>query len=371
MYKTSIHQALGLNKDAQRLYRELRNPNYNYLGIVQAIGIDELKKILEARKGKSKGWLSEHKIYFIVDETLEDRTTDGFEEIKSLPKHAHCHVVVNLLLVINNKDFHIPINQRVLPAVRENGSKVDVAIEMIEEILSKMKEEGYKLKGLTLCGDREYLCGKIGELARKYEISFTCKLKRTTVLKDLEIETALWMQVKKWIRKEWENDYRGFKWSSQLSAWCRKHDHAEIRYKSKIFESKVLGKVKVVMEVDENAKDQRDVNVYVSTDIAKSAVRIIRDYREIRWIIEPFHRNEKQELEVEKSYQGTSFVGIIDHNVLKCLGYTLLMLWKKEQRKSTLVIGQLKRFLNEEYLKSENPGKSNVFVKKSKKSIRK
>jgi hypothetical protein len=239
---------------------------------------------------------------------------------------------------------------------------------MIEELLYRAKNEGYDLKDICVLADRAYLCEAMYKMCLKYGMTFTCKLKRNTILID---ELGNTTNVEVWINQEWNNNLKGFKNSIQLSDWCRKHKVPDVCYKSKTFQTNFMGKVKVVMAIDEDAKKQDEVKVYVSTDLNKSAVMIIREYREIRWIIEIFHRSVKQDIEVEKSYQGRKFIGITNHNVLKCITYLILMKWKKEHRKSTWSIGQVKRFLEENYLRSLNPGQTNVFMKKSKTGMQK
>ena len=245
-YQTSIHEALNESKEAQCCYRILRNENYDFKSTLFEIGLQELEELLEKQSVMSLSWRSRNKLYLIIDESVLDRTTDGFDEIKSLPGHKYCHVPINLILVVGGKEYHIPIGQQFVPAERKSDSKVDLAVKMIDAVASRLKSKGYRLKGITVLGDREYLCDKMNRVCLTNEMTFECKGKRNTKLID---ENNLEMQVKDWIEKEIKSGFKGFKQSCQLSSWCKEHKHQEILYKKKIFDTKVLGRVKAVMTV--------------------------------------------------------------------------------------------------------------------------
>jgi hypothetical protein len=270
-------------------------------------------------------------------------------------------VPINLLLVIGSKDYHVPIGQTFVPAERGKDSKVDMAVLMIEKVAGELKKDGYSLKNVKVLGDREYLCDKMNRACLSNEMTFNCKSKINTKIKN---EGQIEKQVRDWIYEEIKNNFPGFKSSSRLDNWCNRHNHKRLLYKSKVVDTNVLGYVKAVMTVPLNfSGDIDEIKVYLTTNTKEQAPEIIKYYREIRWIIEePYHGAMKKDMEIEKSYQGPTFTGITNYNILKCIGYILIMKLKKKHRKSHCSFGQMKRFLEEEYLMSLTPCRNNIFI---------
>ena len=346
-FHSTIHKELGLTSQARACYRILRNEYYDFSKVVNRLAIRELRSHIVANNQGSPSYRSRNKIFIVIDETILRKTTDGFEEVKKFPGkgNEHCFVAINILLVINGKEYNLPLSQQIIPATLQDGTKIDATVKMLEQILLPLKEEGHRLKDITLLGDREYLCDKINKVCVSNEVTFECMLKRNTKLMD---DTGMEQQAKEWIATEKKNGFRGFKQSAQLSTWCRKHNHPDFLYKAKILDTRVLGRVKVVMVYPLKTKfSDKEIKIYVSTDTRKSSPNIIRDFREIRWIIErPFHYSLKTDLEMERNYQGRSFIGIKNNYALTCLGYFVIVKWKKQNRKSSWTFGEVKRYLS-------------------------
>lgn len=368
----TIHKDLGLSREARECYRILRNHHYNFSNMTTELGMKELKKLLKQYGSSSKSWKSRHKIFIVIDETLLRKTTNGFEEIKRLSgkRNENCYVVINIILIVNGKDYHLPLSQRILPADLGEKSKIDVSVEMIENICRPLKYSGYRLNGVSLIGDREYLCDKMNKVCRTNELTFECKMKRNS---KIIYPDGLEVQLHKWIEQEKMNNFKDFKESSQLSRWCTKHKHLQLMYKPKIFDTKVLGFVKLIMTVPVNGiQDEKNIKVYVSTDLKKTAPNIIRDYREIRWVIErPFHYSLKNDFQIEKSFQGTSFNGLQNFYDLQCLGYFVIMKWKKNNRKASWTIGQIKEYFIANDIAVTNKNNNNCIRKTKKNRLRK
>lgn len=226
-------------------------------------------------------------------------------------------------------------------------TKIQLALELIKDCIDR------KIPVNVFVFDRWFLCTEIEDFLKAHGKSYICPLKGNR----LAMRDGIYIPVKDFLCKIDENDFREVRIGrKKFRTWTKRTRLPK------------TGKVRLVIsyELDEEGKKKDEMPSFFVTNLLDwEPVKILKTYM-MRWNIEAFYRDSKQELGLE-GYQVRKIRAIKRHWYLVFTAYSLLKLgfvhggFGKAGKRMTIgekcrsiVMGSLKSFVGWVYGKFRN-----------------
>jgi SRSO17 transposase len=268
-------------------------------------------------------------VYLLLDDTLVERNGEHIEE-------AQKHYDHNTNGYVKGHQFftsilHTPLLQ--LPLFPDLYSKnTDSKIEMAQNLINKLESASIKLH--TVLFDSWYSEQELIRKCIKTNARLICAIKTNRKIKFHK-----------------KNRWQSFSFISKRIRSQKLTKHTVEKSKYEVWLKKVwlndipdLMQLIISQEVDEEGEVISKVHL-ISTNLQDSPEDIIQAYK-LRWKIETYHRDMKQNLGFATVFFRRR-EGIIRHAILACITYAVLCLFMN--RKSvTMTIGECCEYLRDE-----------------------
>lgn len=349
-YKHTANVIFNNKKNREFFYREIKNKNYNFGYLLKDTSKDIIRERLKELNlhNEYDSFVSRNYITVVIDKMECERTTDNFEKNKKLHKAENGHYLINLCFVIGDDKEIYPFNS-VLYDPDCGKTSIDIAREMVLELLDLIKESGIELNRVRFSADREFLNEKILSLFynKDFEvIKCVIPAKKNTVYYNKNGIKSNMEELKEKLFYERLDD---FKYSTQLDTWASNHDRPRYKYYTLIRFTN-FGKVRIVAFFDSSKRLTEDnfhkhIIILINPNANMTAIQMIKTLRGHRWHIEVFHKDLKQNLEIVKSYRGLDFIGLRNHYILRVYSYLVLSYYIHLKSSWKKTIGILKRYI--------------------------
>lgn len=258
-----------------------------------------IKKIKYLTKGQE--------ISLLFDDTLVERNGDKVEETQSHKDHSSNSFITGhefFTSIIHTPMLQLPLLPKIYS--KNTNSKIEMASDLINFVIERMEIDNVIM-------DSWYSDKKIIKKCITKGIRVVCGIKAN---RKISLE-----------RGEWQ----------KLSAFPKTIPKKKLQYyfideiKYKIADHIVklngIPNVKMLTSYEWNEKNKGYNNVFhlISTNIKDTLVQIIRRYR-IRWFIETYHRDIKQNLGFAKVFLRKK-EGIVRHAIFASMAYAILKLF--------------------------------------------
>lgn len=270
-----------------------------------------LKKIKYLTKGQF--------IWLILDDTLVGREGANVEETKRHKDHSNNRYITGhqfFTSIIHTALITLPLFPKLYSD--NTQSKIEMAREVIDVVMNAMP-----LGGVLF--DSWYSEKQIFKKCITHGIKVVCSIKAN---RKISLEWGRWQKLSAFSKEIRKNEYSS-------------HYIDEVKYRIAQYKPKLNGIPKVNMLVscvyDEESKKWNSPFHLVSTNKKDTPAQIIRQYS-MRWLIEVYHRDIKQNLGFASSFLQKR-EAIVSHAIFVAIAYASLQLYMFH-RGMRMTIGQ-------------------------------
>lgn len=266
------------------------------------------QELLEARYLKKVAHLTRGRdVSLLFDDTLVKREGKTVEETQYHKDHSSNGYVLGnqfFTAMIHTKLLQLPLFPKLYS--KHSESKIQMATDLIENIAAA-------LPITRVLFDSWYSDKKLIKNCLQHNMKVVCGIKSN---RNISIERS---------KKE-----RLSTFSQNVNLDKAEHyliDDEEYKISTHIVKLKSIPGLKLLISSEYNKEKKIWSKKFhlISTDTADTAVQIIRQYR-IRWCIETYHRDMKQNLGFSKLFLRKK-EGIVRHAIFSTLAYTILKLY--------------------------------------------
>lgn len=258
-----------------------------------------IKKIAYLTKG--------HEISLLFDDTLVERNGEKVEETQSHKDHSTNSFLTGhefFTSIIYTSVIQLPLFPKLYS--KNTDSKIQMASDLIDFVIERMKIHNVIM-------DSWYSEKKIIKKCMTRGIRVVCGIKAN---RNVSLERGKWKKLSLFSKKIPKKE--------QLLYFID-----EVEYKISEYIVKLTGipNVKMLVSYEWNKKHEKYNNVFhlISTNRGDYAAQVIRRYR-IRWFIETYHRDIKQNLGFAKLFLRKK-EGIARHAIFASIAYAALKLF--------------------------------------------
>lgn len=246
-------------------------------------------------------------IWLLLDDTLVKRDGKNIEETKLHKDHSTNSFVRGhqfFTSMIHTSLLNLPLFPQLYSDDTE--SKIEMARNLIDKVMNSIP-----LNGVLF--DSWYSDKQIFKKCITHEIKVVCAIKAN---RKISLERGKWQKLSLFSKNITKEKYVNYYIDEQ-------------KYKIAQFKPKLNGVPKLKMLVSKlyNEKEKRWINPFhlISTDKSDSPSQIIRQYN-LRWIIEVYHRDIKQNLGFASSFLQKRNA-IVSHAIFVAIAYAVLQLF--------------------------------------------
>lgn len=270
------------------------------------------QELLEQRYLKKIKYLTKgHKITLMFDDTLVQREGKKIEEAQSHKDHCTNGFVRGhqfFTAYLHTPLFQLPLFPKLFS--KQSESKIQMASDLLDRLLLYLNLN-------TVLFDSWYSDHKlINKCTTKY-VRVICGIKTN---RQISLKKGNWQSL-----ASFSHNTRRFELTHYYID--------EIKYKIGAYRTKLhsIRPIKLLVSYEWNEKENSwsDPFHLISTNTHDSVVKIIRHYR-IRWFIETFHRDIKQNLGFAQVFVRKK-EGIVRHAIYVTLAYVVLKLFMKSR----------------------------------------
>jgi len=246
-------------------------------------------------------------ISLLFDDTLVERNGNKVEETQSHKDHS------SNLFITGHQFFtsiiHTPILQLPLfPKLysKNTDSKIEMASDMIDFMIERMKIDNVIM-------DSWYSDKKIIKKCMTKGIRVVCGIKAN---RKISLKYGEWQKLSKFPKEIPRK---------KLAFYII--DNIEYKIAAHVVKLNGIPNVKMLTSYEWNEKHEKYNNAFhlISTKVKDSVAQVIRRYR-IRWFIETYHRDMKQNLGFAKVFLRKK-EGIVRHAIFASIAYAILKLF--------------------------------------------
>ncbi len=275
---------------------------------------------LEQRYLKKIGFITKGMYSILIfDDSLVERNGKNIEETQSHKDHSSNSFITGhqfFTSLIHTAMIQLPLFPRLYS--KNTESKIQMALDLIDKV-----NEWIKLNAVLM--DSWYSDKKIIKKCQTRGIKVICGIKTN---RTISMNRGEWQPLSIFsanlLEKNFENYYID-----------------EIRYLIVDYKVKLNGipRVKMLISKEFNEKHQKWSNNFhlISTRLKDTPAQIIREYN-LRWTIETFHRDIKQNLGFDSTFLRRK-EGIVRHAIFVAIAYIILKLFML-QRGMKLTVGE-------------------------------
>ena len=275
---------------------------------------------LEKRYLKKVSFLTKNQYTILIfDDSLVERQGKNVEETQSHKDHASNSFITGHQFFTSF--IHAPLIQLPLfPKLysKNTESKIQMALDLIDKVI-----ESINLNAVLM--DSWYSDKGIIKKCLTKNVKVVCGIKTN---RNISIKRGEWVSLSSFSKDTAQNELEDYLID-------------ETRYQIAQYKVKLNGIPKVNMLVSKQyfpeKKTWSDAFHLISTNLKETPIQIIREYS-IRWCIETFHRDIKQNLGFGKAHLQKR-EGIVRHAIFVIIAYIILKLFMF-QRNITLSIGE-------------------------------
>ena len=263
---------------------------------------------LEERYIKKIGFITRGQIISLLfDDTLVERNGEKIEETQHHKDHSSNGFIKGhqfFTSIIHTPLIQLPLFPKLYS--KNTDSKIQMASDLIEFVIERMK-----IKNVIM--DSWYSDKKIINKCMTKGIRVVCGIKTN---RNISIERGNWQLLSAFSKEIPKKEFQSYFID-------------DIKYKISPHIVKLNGIpcIKMLASYEWNEKHEKYNNVFhlISTNKKDKVVGIIRMYR-IRWFIETYHRDIKQNLGFAKVFLRKK-EGIVRHAIFASIAYTALKLF--------------------------------------------
>ncbi len=278
------------------------------------------QELLEQRYLKKIKYLcKDHITTLLFDDTLVEREGKKIEETQFHKDHCDNGFVMGhqfFTALIHTPLLQLPLFPKLYS--KNTDSKIEMARDLIDHIVAALPLH-------RVLFDSWYSDKKLINKCTAKGIKVICGIKTN---RKISQEKGVWESLSTFSKNVSEEELEN-------------HFIDEIKYKIGVYKVKLNGvlKVKMLISHEWNEKKKKWNNPFhlISTNVHDTTVQIIRQYR-IRWFIETYHRDIKQNLGFAQ-VQMRKKEGIVCHAIFVSLAYAILKLFMF-LRGVTMTIGE-------------------------------
>ncbi|HLC72162.1 MAG TPA: transposase [Candidatus Nanoarchaeia archaeon] len=308
------------------------SPDEGHHGAIQRLlneGAFE-QKILEERYLKKIKYICKgQQVFLILDDTLIEREGKKIEETQAHYSHSDDDFIQGhqfFTAIVGTQSLMLPLFPQLYS--KQTHSKIEMANRLIEHIISTIKVD-------TVLFDSWYSDKKIIKKCMTKGVRVACPIKTN---RKISLQNGVWFSLADFSRE----------------VARKKHpivQYEQSDYKIASYEAKLNGIpfIKLIISREWNKKKKgwgKAVHL-ISTRVLDSPEEIIRIYS-IRWCIEVYHRDIKQNLGFADAYVRKK-EGIVGHAIFVALAYAVLKLFM-HARGLSMSIGECCSYVRNEAL---------------------
>ncbi|MBU0459152.1 transposase [Patescibacteria group bacterium] len=278
------------------------------------------QELLEQRYLKKIKYICKGQIISLLfDDTLVEREGKKIEETQFHKDHCNNGFVMGhqfFTALIHTPILQLPLFPKLYS--KNTDSKIEMARDLIDQVVAALPLH-------TVLFDSWYSDKKLINKCTTKRIKVVCGIKTN---RKICKEKGVWESLSKFSKNVSKKDLQTYFID-------------EIKYKIATYKVKLKGipKVKMLVSHEWNEKKRKwnDPFHLISTNVRDTTVQIIRQYR-IRWFIETYHRDIKQNLGFAQ-VQMRKKEGIVRHTIFVSLAYAILKMFMF-LRGMTMTIGE-------------------------------
>lgn len=304
-----VNGLICLNKKTIKKISEASPDETNHAAIQRILNESEseLKSLEERLMKKIVYYCKGQKISLIIDDTLVERNGKKIEEIQSHYNHSDNDFITGhqfFTALVHTNNLQLPLFPQLYS--KSTDSKIDMARKLIDKVLTTIKID-------NVIVDSWYSDKKLIKKCMTKGIRVSCIIKTN---RRISLKNGEWESLDKFSKKV----------SRKKSPIVYFNDK---KYKVFNCEAKLNGvpfiKLVVTREWDEKKKRWGKSNHLISTFLQDSVEDVMSIYS-IRWCIEVYHRDIKQNLGFASAFLRKK-EGIVGHTILVALAYAALRLF--------------------------------------------
>lgn len=287
----------------------------------------EQKKLEERYLKKVRYFCRGQQIFLILDDTLVEREGKKIEETQTHYNHSDDDFIQGhqfFTAIVGTQSLQLPLFPQLYS--KHTESKIDMANKLIERIISTIKVD-------TVVFDSWYSDKKMIKKCMTKGVRVACMIKTN---RRISLRQGVWFSLAEFSK----------------SIARKKHlivQHEQSKYKVASYEAKLNGipfvRLLVTREWNEKKKRWSKATHLISTRVQDSPEEIMRIYS-IRWCIEVYHRDIKQNLGFAAAYVRKK-EGIVGHAICVALAYAVLKLFM-HARGLSMSIGECCSYVRDE-----------------------
>lgn len=295
-------------KTARQISRaSIEENDHSAIGRLLTVAVFEGEELEKRYLKKIKFLTTGQKITLLFDDTLVERNGEHIEEAQ----HHYDHSDENFIRghqfftsIIHTPVLQLPLFPRLYS--KNTDSKIQMASDLIDKVLTCLHVD-------TVSFDSWYSDKKIINKCITKKVKVVCAIKRN---RSISFTKGEWQELSTFSKttesEKLENYYID-----------------EIKYKTGEYKVKLSGIPTITMiisyEWNEDKKCWKEPFHLISTNARDTPVQIIRQYR-IRWFIETYHRDIKQNLGFATAFMHKK-EGIVRHAIFVAIAYAILKLF--------------------------------------------
>lgn len=278
------------------------------------------QELLEKRYLKKINYLTKgHKTYLIFDDSLVERRGKYVEEAQTYKDHSSdsylkCHQFFTSM--IYTSFIQLPLFPKLYSKTTE--SKIEMALNLIDNI-------NKNIKIYAILMDSWYSDKKIINKCKTKGIKVVCAIKTN---RNISLMKGEWISLSTFSNQITLNQFENYFID-------------DTKYKINRYKVKLNGvpQVNMLVSLQFNEEKKRWFKPFhlISTSLNDTIITIIREYN-LRWFIETFHRDIKQNLGFGKAHLRKR-EGIVRHAIFVVIAYIILKLFMA-QRGFSMTIGE-------------------------------
>lgn len=281
------------------------------------------QELLEKRYLKKVRFITKGQyIILIFDDSLVERNGKHIEEIQSHKDHTENKFITGhqfFTSMIYTPLIHLPLFPMLYS--KNTQSKIEMANELIDKIYV---DSGIKLNAVLM--DSWYSDKKLIKKCMTKGIKVVCGIKTN---RNISLKRDEWVNLSDFSKTQEETSFENFIIDDKT-------------YQVASYNVKLNGIPKVKMLISKEYFDDKkewSKNFHlISTSRDDSPVKILRIYG-LRWHIETFHRDIKQNLGFDKAFLRLK-EGIVRHAIFSVIAYIILKLFMFQRGFSNMSIGE-------------------------------
>jgi hypothetical protein len=299
---------IALNKKTVKKISDASVGNKHHSAINRILTEAKFKQELLEQKylRKVKYILKGHTISLLLDDTLVKREGKKVEETQNHFDHNTNGYLKGhqfFTAILHTAVVQLPLFPKLYS--KKTDSKIEMAQETIEDMLATIKID-------TILFDSWYSDKKIIKKCMTRNVRVICGIKTN---RKISFETGEWESL-----KDFSNTIEIQK--------LKRHTISNKSYRAGLYNVKLSGipKVRMIISHEWSKKKKKWSKIHlISTNTDNSVLEILSTYK-IRWHIETYHRDIKQNLGFAKACLRKK-EGIVSHSILVSLAYALLRMY--------------------------------------------